>query len=111
MFIRGDLPPGDQIAQAIHASVCFAMKYPHESNAWNDTSGVLVVVNVRNEDHLLDIADMVYWNKVPYTLFWEPDLSDHTALAAVLSAEQAKKYAKGLPLALVTSSPHGEEVK
>lgn len=84
VFVRTDLPPGAQLAQAVHAAVEYTLEHPAR------VVPTVVVLAVADEDELLEYADICCgWNgdpsfdAIPFTLFHEPDLPAHTALAAV----------------------------
>lgn len=74
MLIREDLPPGLQLAQAVHAAIELERKV--------ETPPTVVVLGVEDEDALLDWADSCVY-KYPVAVFFEPDISEHTALATV----------------------------
>lgn len=117
IFTRNDIPPGYQLAQAVHAGTQFAIEYPEYASYWNDNWKNLVCLQVPDEDRLLDILDIfsgwcspLSYIDAPYTYFVEPDLNnEHTACAALLTEDQAKKFKK-LPLSLRASSHKGGEV-
>lgn len=85
---RADLSPGLQAAQAAHAAFQFAVEHPEETRSWYSGSNYLILVSVPDEDSLLEWADLVYREGVPYSLVTEPDLPNgvndvgqHTSLA------------------------------
>lgn len=77
VLVRTDLSVGQQLAQTAHVAAEYAARH---SDSVLDTP-TMVVLSVRDEQHLLDHA-----NRVNGYLFFEPDLGDtgeHTAFAAV----------------------------
>lgn len=92
LLVRGDLPPGLQLAQAVHASVEFTLRYRDRAAS----TPTVVVLTVDDEEQLLGWADVLGWkDRSDYALFHEPDLGEHTALAIV---SDGTRFA-GLPLA------------
>jgi hypothetical protein len=80
---------------ATHAGTQFAVEHPEEAKLWSRNSHSLVVLEVENEDELLDWADQLAgWCgphakiDAPWTLFHEPDIREHTALATLLTEDQ-----------------------
>lgn len=75
LLVRGDLSPGAQLAQAIHAAVEYTLEHrDHVSR-----TPTVVVLHVDDEDELLAYADLC----PGHVLFHEPDLPGHTALAVI----------------------------
>ncbi|QAX94204.1 peptidyl tRNA hydrolase [Mycobacterium phage Adlitam] len=81
--VRGDLPPGLQLAQSVHAMAEFWDQHPTFARSWRHRSNFLVVVSVPDEEALLALASEAAIGKgLCTTLVCEPDLGDeHTALA------------------------------
>lgn len=72
VLVRNDLPPGLQMAQAVHAGISHVQKCP-------DVPLNLVVLQVRNE---IDLVDRSFGHDG--TLFREPDIGNEaTAFACV----------------------------
>lgn len=76
---------------ATHAGAQFAVEHPEEAKAWSENSHSLVCLEIDNEDELLNWADRLSgWCgpaakiDAPWTLFHEPDIREHTALAVLL---------------------------
>lgn len=85
VIVRGDLPPGLQMAQAVHAAVEYALANPALAASTPNT----VVLTVPCEDALVGLAE-------DGILFREPDLGDEaTAYAEVSTGERFSS----LPLA------------
>lgn len=49
VVVRDDLPPGLQIAQAIHACRAFHADHPAVETAWHTTSNTIAVLSVPDE--------------------------------------------------------------
>ena len=77
VLVRADLTFGQQLAQAAHAAAEYAARFGDSVLA----TPTMVVLSVKDEQHLLDHVDSVNGY-----LFFEPDLGDtgeHTAFATV----------------------------
>lgn len=73
VIVRGDISPGYQMAQAIHAAVEAAVLTPDKVK----TFPVVVCLEARDEEHLLCLAP------VNATIFREPDLNDEATAFAL----------------------------
>lgn len=73
VVVRGDISPGYQMAQAIHAAVEAAVASPEKAS----TFPVVVCLEARDEEHLLCLAPL---NAV---IFREPDLGDEATAFAL----------------------------
>lgn len=91
VVVRGDLPPGLQMAQACHVTRLFSLTYPKLQVGEN-----LIVLRARDEGELLRLwCDSGACEGVT---FKEPDLGNqYTAIALESSAQ---KLLSSLPLAL-----------
>ena len=88
VLVRGDLSPGYQAAQAIHAAVDEALERPEMVRLYP----TVVVLNVASEAELYEYAV-----RYAMTAFHEPDLDgEMTAAATFSSGEEFRE----LPLAL-----------
>lgn len=86
-----------QAAQVAHAAAEFAVKHPDLARSWHETSNYIVVLACDNEDDLLDHADRLHADEHPYVLIYEPDISEHTALA--IAPGEHWRHLSHLPLA------------
>ena len=98
MVVRADLPPGLQIAQAIHAARQFAEVYRSEERAWYRRSNTVAVLAVSNERALDRLAGRAEREGISCVVFREPDLGKAGTALSLGSA--GKKLCRGLPLAL-----------
>ena len=69
-MVREDLPPGSQVAQAVHAAVEHALDYPTEVHG----APVVVVLGVPDELGLNLLADELQGCGLELNRFTEPDL-------------------------------------
>lgn len=89
------------------------MQHPDLVGEWERYSSTLVLLSVIDEDELLGWADRFSGfchvdSKIyaPWTLFYEPDITEHTALATILTPDLARKLSH-LPLALKEVNENG----
>lgn len=81
VVVREDLSSGYQIAQAIHAKDLFTHEHSAIETEWYKNSNTIVVLNVKHEKELFFLVDKLKEKSIKYSLFWEPDINEHTALA------------------------------
>lgn len=81
VLVRQDITPGYQIAQAIHAKDQFTHTYPDIEKQWYDASNTIVVLGVPNLETLHMFARLATETGLRNSLFYEPDIDQHTALA------------------------------
>lgn len=93
---RADLPPGLRAAQLVHAARAFADEHEEAERDWYKTSNNLVLLEVKDEQALLALANVAVG--IPMALCLEPDL-DNQVTAIALGAG-AKRLVRHLPLAL-----------
>jgi peptidyl-tRNA hydrolase len=98
--VRGDLSPGNQLAQAWHAGVDFAVKYPALTQHWHDTSNNVVIVNVPDETALLMLDSIAYSLGVKHHLTVEPDLDNSATAIALEPGRLARRMCAPYALAL-----------
>lgn len=73
---------GRLVAQATHAALDFAQKYPALTSSWMADSNVIHILEASSEEDLLDWCDALVWKwECPHAVFYEPDLKAHTAVA------------------------------
>jgi peptidyl-tRNA hydrolase len=81
VVVRQDIDPGYQIPQSIHAKDKFTHEYPECENRWYNDSNTIVVLGIENEDELLKLAGLCKKVKLRYSIFFEPDINEYTAIA------------------------------
>lgn len=81
VLVRQDLSPGYQIAQSIHAKDQFTHMFPSIEKKWYFESNTIVVLGVRNEQELNAFSFLARENNLAFSLFFEPDINENTALA------------------------------
>lgn len=80
VLVRADLPPGAQLAQSGHAAIELALKHPDVVSC----TPTIVMLQVRDEEHLLDFVRGASREGLPLATFVEPDMGyTTTAMAAV----------------------------
>lgn len=98
ILVRQDISPGYQIAQSVHAKDQFTHEFPKEENKWYQESNTIVVLGVPNEDALKAYAYLADSQGLKHSMFYEPDIDEHTALA-IEPGEAAAKLCANLRIA------------
>lgn len=96
--VRGDLPPGAQLAQSVHAMRLFVADHPDVDRAWYETSNNLVCLSVPDQAMLEQLAERAASAGVEVSMFTEPDLDDQPTALAIGPA--GARLVSSLPLAL-----------
>lgn len=96
-IVRADISPGDQMAQTSHSLADFIIKHPIISWLWNKKSNIMVNLAISNLHALQELAATLKQNKIPFTIFYEPDINQHTSIC---TTDEAAKILSNLPLAL-----------
>ena len=90
--------------QSGHAIADFIIDNPLTAWKWNKNSNVMVSLSTPDHSSLKSLAEKLQEKKIPFTLFYEPDISEHTAIA---TTDAAADLLKGYPLALKESKRGG----
>ena len=98
MVTRGDLPPGVQCCQAVHAAIEFALAHPSLARDWHGASNTLALLAAPDELALVWLCQDAIAAGLRHTRFHEPDLGG--ALTAAAFEPAAKPLLKHLPTAL-----------
>lgn len=98
--MRDDIPPGLQIAQAVHAAFAFQHDHPQITADWLKVSNYLVIVSVPDEGALLDLITAASHRGVLRTAVREPDLENGVTAVALAPGTLAGRLCANLPLAL-----------
>lgn len=100
IVVRADLPPGLQVAQAVHAAFLFAHLFPDTTRKWLEGSNIDVILSVPDEAALTELAITARCAGVLSASMTEPDIGNQlTALALGVDAG-AQRLCANLPLAL-----------
>lgn len=75
-FVRKDLPAVQQIIQTAHAVDELRRSVNH-----HEETSHLILFSVENESELLAVRDFLDTNNVSKHVFYEPDVSQYTAIA------------------------------
>jgi hypothetical protein len=103
VVVRGDLSPGDQLAQSAHAVSAFARTHRELHDAWSDSNKNLVILAIENEAALEDLLLAATQAGIPWSDFHEPDLRNERTACAF--TDGVSKLVSSLPLALRRRCP------
>jgi hypothetical protein len=93
VVVRNDLPPGVQVAQAVHAAVEHALAMPNITKA----TPVVAVLGIPDEDRLWILVEDIWASNGPYVaLFYEPDFDGE--LTAIATVAGNRREFRRLPL-------------
>lgn len=76
-FIRDDLSPEQKIVQIGHA--CYEAGKLLPRDQLSETPN-LILLPAADEDELMDIADRLFCFGIDFHIFYEPDITSHTAI-------------------------------
>jgi len=93
VVVRGDLNPGQQLSQSVHASIGFIKHVNHEN--WFKNSNTVACLSTPNEVSLLELEKLLIADRIKYFKFQEPDLNDESTSIAFTSVSPS--YMKRLP--------------
>lgn len=102
VIVRADLPPGLQIAQAIHAQREYAAQHAESERAWYRASNTVAVLAVADELHLRRLIAQAGFEGAKTAVFHEPDRADEMTAAVVEPGPLGHRLCRKLPLALQT---------
>jgi peptidyl-tRNA hydrolase len=98
--VRGDLTPGLQAAQSVHASTQFFADWPSLAVNWLRESNFLVIVSVPDEGALAQLAESAVEEGIVRTIVREPDLDNTITAVALEPGATAQRLCAQMPLAL-----------
>lgn len=98
IVVRADLPPGDQIAQAVHAALRFAEMQSGIHVEWSAISNTVAILSAANLDEMRAVRNRCIDHSVRCVEFYEPDLD--YAMTALAIEPSGGRLVRGLPLAL-----------
>jgi hypothetical protein len=100
VIVRGDLPPGLQLAQSGHALAAFCLTYPKLAEEWHNESNYLVCLSAPDEQSLFGIMKEILGKNFKVTPFCETDLKNELTAIAVEPHPDIERMVSRLPLAL-----------
>jgi peptidyl-tRNA hydrolase len=98
-IVRGDLPPGYQLAQTLHAGIelIYSISNFRYIKDWKEESNTVVCLSVSNEDKLKEAYLEATRLGFKPVCFIEPDLGDEfTSFAFISSSESGRILEKNL---------------
>jgi hypothetical protein len=98
--VRGDLKPGEQLAQAAHGLARYALSHIDKLKSWAYDSEYICILAAPNEARLASLLEQAIERNIAHSFFREPDM-DNSLTAIVLDAvEDSRKLCSQFPLAL-----------
>lgn len=104
IVVRSDIPPGHQLAQAVHAAFQFSVEHPGLCDNWYRSSNYLVIVSVPDEDAMIPVVANAIGSDLPFSLVREPDIGDQITSLALPPGDASRKLCANFPLALRNTS-------
>lgn len=100
IVVRDDLPPGQQLAQSVHAAFQLAIQFPDDCRSWVMDSNYLVILSDPSPPHVA--ARLAFHHpSVGFIETVEPDLPGSPITAvAFLPSPHVTRALSALPLAL-----------
>ena len=98
VVVRGDLSPGAQAVQGMHAFRQFVADYPDIESEWFEVSNHIAFLSVADEKELLLLREKLLECGKRVSCFYEPDMS--FSLTSIVSDWQSSKLLSRLRLAL-----------
>lgn len=91
VLVRGDLSRSQQAVQSCHATAEFML----HNDCWKNHT--IVLLRLEDNDHLNEWNQRVAEHRIPFEIFYEPDIGEHTAIACYPDGK-LHNYLKHLPL-------------
>lgn len=85
------MSPGMRVAQAIHAALGSGFRGREQP--------FVIVLEVRDEERLYDLANKINRIEPSLYLWQEPDLDNELTAISFYGSDETKRFTKGLPLA------------
>jgi hypothetical protein len=85
------------VVETAHAVADFIVANHKIASLWNSKSNIMVSLNVPTHADLHTLALQLKEANIPHTFFYEPDISEHTAIC---TTDAAAHLLSKLPLAL-----------
>lgn len=100
IIVRGDLAPGYQCAQSVHAAFAFASEHADETKNWMIQSNYIAVLNSKNEKELYDLITQAKEQNITFSIFREPDIGNEITAVAMECSDKSKMLCRDFKLAL-----------
>lgn len=100
IVVRGDLAPGMQLSQSVHAMTQFNFEHPDITKAWFEKSNYVAVLSIASESDLKNLIKKADIEGIKHSIFYEPDLDNQATAAAFEPSQKTKKLCSKLKLAL-----------
>jgi peptidyl-tRNA hydrolase len=88
------------MVQATHAAVDFQHQHPQIAKDWNTQSNYLIILSVKDEEHLKKYIHKFQRADLCHVVFKEPDIGNEITAICVQPSEKTRKLTCHLPLAL-----------
>jgi hypothetical protein len=105
--VRGDLAPGLQASQAVHAAQLYALEHAQRHAEWHAASNTIAIKSAPDADALDALQARAASAGVPVSAFVDDDLGPRLTSIALGPGSKAAKFCWTLPLAFST---HAVEV-
>lgn len=90
IIVRKDLGPIYKMVQGAHALAAFSLENTQLFENWNNE--YLIFLDVKDKYSLLKTTEMLSDKDIKFTIFYEPDIDEVTAIACYTSEDTFKKY-------------------
>lgn len=97
---RGDLSPGNQATQSVHAALQFSQDFRSLTSRWFVNSSFLVLLQVPDEGHLIALSERLTAAGRKHSDWREPDWGDSLTAIAVEPGDKTSRLLSNLPLLL-----------
>ena len=98
--VRGDLSPGYQVAQSVHAAAEFAKQFPNQFKKWGKYSNYVISLSTPTEENLQRLYEKLKWRGANVVVFTEPDIGDQLTAICFYGTPEMRKITNKLNLAL-----------
>lgn len=95
---REDLSLGAIVAQTVHSSTTFAIRFPHLSTHWEKTSNYVACLAAKDEQELINYYNKLKEAGASIVLFREPDMNNQATSFAFYGTPELRKITASLPL-------------
>lgn len=99
-MVRGDLKPGEMLAQSCHVVSMFGYEHPEITKEWITNSNYIAVLQCKDETELLKLVERADTKGVKFSVFFEPDMDNQMTAVALEPGIVSKKLCSNFRLAL-----------